>query len=126
MTERAPETSRVPVPAVGLTEFLCWIIGLRKRTRINGNSMAPTLRHGDTVLIQRISEAVPGDIVVCRHPFQTNTRIIKRVANTSIEGLFLRGDNPPESTDSESLGRVPWKHLQGRVTARFSPTAANS
>ena len=125
--ERAPGAfPRAPVSAVGPTELFLWILGLRKRTRVSGNSMLPTLSDGDTVLIQRANTAESGDIVVCRHPFKPQIQLIKRVADTTSEGLFLKGDNPPESTDSESLGRIPWHHLRGRVTSRFETKAANS
>ena len=61
----------------------------------------------------------PLDIVVCRHPFKTDTVIIKRVVKVDGDGMFLAGDNPEASTDSESFGRVPWVHLKAKVTSKM-------
>lgn len=62
-----------------------------------------------------------GDVVVCRHPFQPSLVVIKRITELQSDGgMFLRGDNPDESTDSRSYGLVPVQHYRGRVNCRWS------
>jgi nickel-type superoxide dismutase maturation protease len=119
MQEGAADIDRSPLSAVGLKEILAWTLSLRVRLRVQGQSMSPTLEDGDHVLFRPSTTASPGDIVVCRHPFRTDTRIIKRVLEQGPDGLILRGDNPAASTDSAQLGRIPWAHLQGCVTAKM-------
>jgi len=87
--------------------------------RIDGGSMQPTLQHGEHVLVRPQSHAIVGEVVLCRHPYKRDVRIIKRVAATDETGIFLVGDDPSESTDSRSFGIVPWSHLSGVVTSKM-------
>ena len=87
--------------------------------RVAGESMNPTLQTGDTVLVRPTGHATVGNVVVSRHPFKTDSHLIKRVEAVTDDGMVLVGDNPAASTDSRSLGTVPWVHLIGVVTARF-------
>lgn len=119
MNQQAPDSSRSPVVAVGFMELVAWVLGRRIRVRVQGASMQPLLMDAEHVLVQLSKRAEPGDVVLCRHPFQTNIRILKRVQDISDDGLFLVGDNPAESSDSTSFGRVPWTHLLGRVQSKF-------
>lgn len=86
--------------------------------------MAPLLEPGDEILIDprayRRRRPRPGDIVVARHPYRTDVRLIKRVAAVSEDGTCtLTGDNPTESTDSRTFGAIPHTYILGRVTCRF-------
>jgi len=86
--------------------------------------MTPLLNPGDEVLIDprafRRSAPRQGDIVVARHPYRTDLRLVKRVAAVLENGsCILEGDNPAESTDSRSFGALPPHHILGRVTSRF-------
>ena len=81
--------------------------------------MLPCLADGDHVLTEPCERALVGDIVVCRHPYVTDSFVIKRVKFVDTEGLFLEGDNPTNSTDSNSFGVVPWARLIGKVTSRL-------
>ena len=84
--------------------------------------MLPTLEPGDTVWVdcRAYRDLGPeiGDLVVALHPFQANQRLIKRVAKVEEGRVFLRGDNPEESTDSRGLGALGVDRLVGQVTAR--------
>ena len=102
-----------------LKETLLWILRFRIRRNVNGRSMEPTLDDGDQVFVRTCQTASVGDIVLCRHPYRTDTELIKRVRSIGDEGLVLVGDNPVNSTDSSSFGDVPWVHLIGIVTARI-------
>ena len=119
MNQQAPESSRTPVVAVGLMELVAWALGRRIRVRVQGSSMQPLLMGADHVLVHPCKRAEAGDVVLCRHPFQADVRILKRVQDICEDGLFLVGDNPTESSDSSSFGRVPWTHLLGRVQSKF-------
>jgi nickel-type superoxide dismutase maturation protease len=81
--------------------------------------MQPLLMDGDHVLVQQCTHAEAGNVVLFRHPYRTDIRIIKRIQDSNEDGAFLIGDNPEETTDSTSFGRVPWTHLIGRVHSKF-------
>ena len=117
MNQRAPE--RTPVAAVSVRELLLWLFRKRKRVRVDGNSMSPTLQDGDHVLIRSQARAEPNDIVLCRHPYKKTVQVIKRVESADECGAFLLGDAPQESTDSRSFGVVPWNKLVGVVTIKL-------
>ena len=95
------------------------IIGLLfrygRRCRVEGDSMLPTLKDGDEVLVRASKTYQIGDLVVDKHPFKI-TPIIKRITKFSTCGkLFLSGDNPDESKDSRSFGEIPEKDILGKV-----------
>lgn len=105
-------------------EILLWLLRRRRRFRVTGESMLPLLKPGDEVLLDpgayRHRLPRPGDIVVARHPYQTDVRLIKRVAAVWPNGdCDLRSDNPDGATDSRTLGAIPAGKIIGRVTGRF-------
>ena len=119
MNKRATNSSWPPVSATGLFELLLWTLRRRRRFRVKGTSMTPTLTDGQHVLVRPATRAEPMDVVICRHPFKTDHVLIKRVTEVSDDGMILAGDNPQSSTDSQGFGRVPWKHLRGTVTSKM-------
>ena len=94
-----------------------------RRAQVTGPSMAPTLRHGDQVLVllgRSARAARPGAVVVVRLPDQTLS--VKRLARFTDDGrVWIEGDNPFGSTDSRSLGPLPPEAVQGRVLVRIWP-----
>jgi nickel-type superoxide dismutase maturation protease len=112
--------NRTPLPReVPAVQLLLWALGRRFRVRVRGASMEPTLLDGDEVLVAthayRRRRPNPGDVVLTRHPIQSDIKTIKRVSTVDESGLTLLGDNPAASTDSRSYGRVPLDRLLGRV-----------
>ncbi|RME41320.1 MAG: nickel-type superoxide dismutase maturation protease [Caldilineae bacterium] len=106
------------------SELLLWLFRRRRRFRVNGDSMRPLLEPGDEVLVDpRAYRRTPpqiGDVVIARHPFRRDVRLIKRVTKVLDGDRYeLRGDNPAASTDSRTFGAVPRRHLLGKVTARW-------
>lgn len=96
----------------------------RRRFRVSGNSMEPTYRDGDHVLVDphayRRGAPAPGDVVLSRHPLRGDVHVLKRVAAIRPDGrLDLAGDNPRASTDSRSFGGVRADLVVGRVTGRY-------
>ncbi|MEY4322324.1 MAG: hypothetical protein RL410_105 [Actinomycetota bacterium] len=84
--------------------------------RVTGDSMLPTLKAGQLVLVRRVKPQV-NDIVVARHP-HTAELIIKRVTKIEADGYWLEGDaHRPESavssSDSWVFGAVPREHIIG-------------
>jgi hypothetical protein len=47
--------------------------------------------------------------------------MVKRVRSLDRDGVDVRGDNEPASTDSRQLGPLPRSHLKGQVLYRYAP-----
>jgi nickel-type superoxide dismutase maturation protease len=94
-----------------------------RRVLVTGPSMAPSLRHGDQLLvdIRPVRRPPrPGDVVVVRLPDRPLS--VKRVMRVESDGdVWVEGDNPFGSTDSRDLGAVPAEAVTGRVLARLWP-----
>ncbi len=109
------------VPETGFGELLRWLFRRRRRYRVNGPSMIPTLRPGEEVLADpyayRRAPPGSGDIVVALHPYKSQLKVIKRVATVLDNGHSqLIGDNPEASTDFQA---VPPEKILGRVTSKI-------
>ena len=95
-----------------------------RRVRIAGQSMAPTLREGETLLVNtRAYRARPprvGDVVLAWHP-NGMRKIVKRVVAPPKDvampsmGLYVRGDNPDQTTDSDHFGPIDRRQVVGKV-----------
>jgi nickel-type superoxide dismutase maturation protease len=112
------------LPDSGIYELLLWLLGLRRRVRVTGASMIPTLNEGDEVLYdpRAYTSRLPqiGDVVVAHRPDRQQVRLVKRVVAIDPDGCMqLHGDNPHASTDSYTFGPVGCEHLIGKVTSRF-------
>jgi phage repressor protein C with HTH and peptisase S24 domain len=81
--------------------------------------MAPTLRHGDAVLVLRGARRVrPGDVVVARFRTRPDLLIVKRAVRTADGGWWVRGDNEFVTDDSRAYGVAD---VVGRVVLRYWP-----
>ena len=70
--------------------------------RVSGDSMFPTLRHGQIIAATSLFGALsPGDIVIIRHH---GLEKIKRIAKIEHDRLYVTGDNTAQSTDSRTFG----------------------
>jgi nickel-type superoxide dismutase maturation protease len=89
--------------------------------RVTGPSMAPTVRHGDRLLVRRIARGAPvpgGAVVLARFPARPELLVVKRVRRSVPGGVWVEGDNPLVTDDSRSFGTaVP----VGRVVLRLWP-----
>jgi nickel-type superoxide dismutase maturation protease len=113
------------IPTITWAEFARWLLRRRRRVRVTGDSMLPTLRPGDELLVNprayRRHPIQVGDVVVVRHPFRSDVTAVKRVAAVRDDGRCdLRGDNPAASEDSRNYGALAPSHIMGRVTCRFA------
>ena len=105
-------------------ELLLWLLRLRQRFCVTGNSMFPLLKAGEEVLVDTKAYhlCLPeiGDLVIAWHPQKENLRIIKRVVKVDEKGnCFLMGENSLESSDSRSFGLVSLQQVIGKVTSKF-------
>ena len=108
-------------------DLLLWLLGRRQRLRVVGYSMVPLLTPGEEVLVNpqayrwRLPQA--GDLVVARHPYRPQLRLIKWVVyGVGPQGgarYFLAGLNPEASIDSHDFGLVLEVDLLAQVVCRF-------
>lgn len=82
---------------------------------VSGDSMAPTLRHGDSILVDRSASRVTQDAIYLVRPVHPGAAIIKRCwRDLKSGGIIVSSDNPtypPQSLgddDVRVLGRVVW------------------
>jgi nickel-type superoxide dismutase maturation protease len=86
---------------------------------VEGPSMAPTLRHGDALLVRRGGRAVrAGDVVVARFPTRPDLVVVKRAVRPERDGWWVRGDNDLATDDSRTYGAA---QVLGRVVLRYWP-----
>lgn len=95
-----------------------------QRFTVSGNSMLPTLKHGQDVLVWCwFYQPKAGDMVVIK---KNGKEMIKRVRQMSSDplrlvgdeasrGAFVQGDNEKESTDSRNFGWINKKDIIGKV-----------
>ncbi len=91
------------------------------RVDVVGESMLPTLRPGDRLVVEWGAKVAPGAIVVVRRPDQGGLLVVKRLREKRTSGWIVIGDNPDQSTDSRSFGPIPTSQIEGVVIARYWP-----
>lgn len=107
------------LPYAGLYEHALVFTGSLHEYICEGDSMSPTLRNGDVVLVDRNADVMAGDIVVARHPLEPGSEVMKRVHTiTENTHYFLVGDNFADSNDSRHFGPVTRAHITGKIVAR--------
>jgi nickel-type superoxide dismutase maturation protease len=96
-----------------------YAVGRLKAFRVQGDSMLPTLRNGDVVLISPNASVAPNDIVLAKHPYKQSVKLLKRVVSIDDNGRYsLAGDNPDESTDSRTFGTLTKEQIEGKAVCR--------
>lgn len=101
----------------GLGETLAWVTGRRRRVRVVGDSMRPTLTEGQYVLVDPDRRPEPGQLALANHPDRPDLLVVKRVAAVLDDGRYeLRSDNVEAGTDSRTWGPVPAEAVVGTVT----------
>jgi nickel-type superoxide dismutase maturation protease len=84
---------------------------------VAGPSMAPTLRHGDALLVRRSHHGRPGAVAVVRFAGDPDL-YVKRLSHEVDGGWWAVGDNPHGSSDSRQYGPA---QVVGRVLFRWWP-----
>ena len=85
---------------------------------VQGPSMAPTLRHGDALLVRRGGRVRAGDVVVARFRSRPDLLVVKRAVRAEDGGWWVRGDNDLVTDDSRAYGVAD---VIGRVVVRYWP-----
>ena len=89
-------------------------------TRVDGDSMAPGLEHGDYVISQNPSlGTAPGDVLLVRHP--TLGLIVKRVLRVDEAGCCVLGGDNALSMCSDTIGSITPTMIVGVVRWRVAP-----
>ena len=108
------------LPEADWMEKLLVFLGRRRRFLVEGDSMLPTLKSGDVVLIKPGGGCRVGDIVLARHPYKKSVKVLKRLREIDEKGnLSLIGDNPSASTDSRAFGAILPKDVLGKAVSRL-------
>ncbi len=88
---------------------------------VHGPSMAPTLRHGDAVVVRTGVPVRRGDVVVARFRSRPDLLVIKRAIRPEDGGWWVRSDNDLVGDDSRVYGVAD---VVGRVVFRYWPRPA--
>jgi phage repressor protein C with HTH and peptisase S24 domain len=87
--------------------------------RVAGESMLPTLRGGDLLLVRTGAPVRVGRLVIVRLP--DGTTAVKRAVHRVPEGWWVERDNPAAGVDSWRVGAIPPVDVLGVVVARIWP-----
>jgi nickel-type superoxide dismutase maturation protease len=87
--------------------------------RVRGESMLPTLRDGDLLLVRHGAPVRPGALVVVELPGRG--RAVKRATMLTADGWWVERDNPSAGTDSWLVGAIPPQDVHSVVVARLWP-----
>ncbi len=81
--------------------------------KVSGNSMLPTLKEGQDILVWCwFYNPEVGDIVALK---KSGKEMVKRISARTGGKFFCLGDNPKESTDSRSFGAITQNEIIGKV-----------
>ena len=93
--------------------------------------MRPALEPGDWAIAIVPARVRRGDIVVVEHPEMPGFEIVKRVVNVSgdvapdgfalVDQVWVEGDEPESSTDSQRFGPVAVDRVRVRVLLVWWP-----
>ncbi len=98
-------------------ETMAWLARRRRRIKVAGHSMTPTLRDGQFVLVDSGRMPSVGELVVAEHPAEPGRLVVKRVGALVGDSSFeLVSDNPEAGTDSRTWGPVLAENVRGTVT----------
>jgi len=88
-------------------------LGRRECFLVEGDSMTPLLHSGDRILVKKIKTFKGGDVVVSKHPIQSDLVIVKLIESIDAHGrLKLVGMN---SKSSHYFGLVKSDLVLGKV-----------
>ncbi|HEY2831237.1 MAG TPA: S24 family peptidase [Sporichthyaceae bacterium] len=99
------------------------MIGATRRgvqlVRVAGESMLPTLRDGDLLLVRKGAPVPVGRLVIVRLP--DGTTAVKRAVHRVPEGWWVERDNASAGVDSWQVGAIAPVDVLGVVVARIWP-----
>ncbi len=139
MTWLPTNRARWPVAVLVLlaVQFVAWTEVLLRPVAVSGQSMEPTLRDGDRVLVDlwtyRQRAPRTGEVVWLVAPRPDSPYFVKRVGRTHATSsrsdpdsrpggtVWVEGDNPADSLDSRQFGELSADKIAGRVLLRYWP-----
>lgn len=84
--------------------------------KVIGSSMVPTFLPGQFILVSPLpylySEPKIGDVIVA---MQAKRMVVKRIQYIDETSVFVVGDNPKESTDSRTSGKISRQDIIAKV-----------
>lgn len=86
---------------------------------VSGDSMLPTFRSGDWLLVAWADTFRIGDVIVVEREERPGVFLIKRVERNDDGRYWVEGDNKSISTDSREWGAVAEIEIVGRVVTRL-------
>lgn len=86
---------------------------------VSGDSMLPTFRSGDWLLVAWADTFRIGDVIVIEREERPGVFLIKRVERNDDGKYWVEGDNKSISTDSREWGAVAEIEIVGRVVTRL-------
>lgn len=86
---------------------------------VSGDSMLPTFRSGDWLLVAWADTFRIGDVIVVEREERPGVFLIKRVERNDDGKYWVEGDNKSISTDSREWGAVAEIEIVGRVVTRL-------
>ena len=105
-----------PSKLYAMGETAAWLLGRRRRIKVVGESMTPTLVPGQFVLVNPVRIPSVDELALARHPNE-DLLVVKRVATITDNGEFvLASDNQGAGTDSRSWGPLAADAIAGTVT----------
>ncbi|CAN5335042.1 hypothetical protein BH10ACI2_BH10ACI2_18630 [soil metagenome] len=108
------------LPIAGFKDRILYRLGRLRGFLVEGDSMSPTIKNCERVLIRPGSDFAIGDIVLAAHPYKRSVKILKRaIAIDAENNITLIGDNPHVSTDSRTFGAVSIESILGRAVSRL-------
>jgi nickel-type superoxide dismutase maturation protease len=119
-----PVEGRSPSGGPGPPKIRRWA---SRRVVVRDESMLPTLRPGDRLLVdpRAYRDRLPrvGEIVVFIDPEASSRWLVKRVARVDAAGeaIDVRGDAAETARDSRRFGPVPIRSVIGRAYRRYFP-----
>lgn len=72
--------------------------------RVVGNSMSPTLTHGQLILASGLIKPKLNSLVLVSH---SGLEKVKRLKKMDKNRVYILGDNPAASSDSKDFGWIP-------------------
>lgn len=91
------------------------------RILVAGESMCPTMRPGDWLLVKAPPTLLAGKVVLARRPDRPQLLVLKRLQRECSAGWWLLGDNEQASDDSRTFGPVPTDLIIASVLFRYGP-----